>query len=91
MIKTILVGATGNDSDAATFAAALAIARPLAAHLDVLHVRLDPVALAVAMATDVGAGTMTAGLMEQLERDSDEREKKAQEIFTRFCGGAGLA
>ena len=36
MIKTILVPATGGPSDAATFAAALAIARPFAAHLDML-------------------------------------------------------
>jgi len=43
MIKTILVAATGTQSDAASFAAALAIARPCAAHLDMLHVRLDAI------------------------------------------------
>jgi nucleotide-binding universal stress UspA family protein len=91
MIKTILVAATGNDSDAATFTAALAIARPFAAHLEMLHVRLDPVALAVAMTTDAGGGALAAGLIEQLEKDSQERERKAHEIFTRFCSGAGLA
>ncbi len=91
MIKTILVAATGNDSDAATFAAALAIARPFAAHLDVLHVRLDAVNTAVAMTTDVGSGALTTGLIERLEQDSREREATAQEIFTRFCGAAGLA
>src|SRR4029077_619708 len=32
MLKTILVAATGNEADAATFAAALAIARRFAAH-----------------------------------------------------------
>lgn len=91
MIKTILVAATGNESDTATFAAALAIARPFAAHLDVLHVRLDAVNTAVAMTTDAGSGAMTARLIERLEQDSRERATKAQEIFTRFCGGAGLA
>jgi nucleotide-binding universal stress UspA family protein len=91
MIKTILVAATGSDSDAATFAAALAIARPFAAHLEMLHVRQDPVALAVAMTTDAGGGALAAGLIEQLEKDSHEREAKAHEIFTRFCDGAGLA
>jgi len=91
MIKTILVAATGNDGDAATFAAALAIARPFAAHLEMLHVRLDPVAIAVAMTTDAGGGALAAGLIEQLEADSKEREQKAHEIFTRFCGDAGLA
>jgi nucleotide-binding universal stress UspA family protein len=91
MIKTILVAATGNDSDTATFAAALAIARPFAAHLDVLHVRLDPVSVAVAMTTDAGGGALATGLIAQLEQDAGERERKAQEIFTRFCAGAGLA
>jgi nucleotide-binding universal stress UspA family protein len=91
MIKTILVAATGNDSDAATFAAALAIARPFAAHLEMLHVRLDPVAIAVAMTTDAGGGALATGLIEQLETDSKARERKAHEIFTRFCGDAGLA
>src|SRR5579859_7834927 len=45
MIKTILVPATGDDRDAAVFAAALAVARAFAAHLDFLHVRVDAVAL----------------------------------------------
>ncbi len=90
MIKTILVAATGNKSDDATYAAALAIARPFGAHLDALHVRLDAVGLAVAMTTDAGGGALTSGLIEQLEQDSREREAKAREIFTRFCDGAGL-
>src|SRR5216683_5766645 len=91
MIKTILVPATGNESDAATFAAALAIAGPFAAHLDMLHVRQDPVALAVAMTSDAGSGALAAGLIEQLEKDARGRERRAHEIFTRFCAGAGLA
>ena len=91
MIKTILVAATGTQSDAASFAAALAIARPCAAHLDMLHVRLDAIGVAVAMTTDVGGGAMTAGLLEQLERDARERENAARESFTRFCADAGLA
>ena len=91
MIKTILIAATGSAGDAATFAAALAIARPFGAHLEMLHVRQDPVALAVAMTTDAGGGALAAGLIEQLETDSRERERKAHEIFTRFCADAGLA
>jgi nucleotide-binding universal stress UspA family protein len=90
MIKTILVAATGSDSDAANFAAALAIARPLGAHLDVLHVRLDVVGVAVAMSTDAGGGALTGGFIEQLERDAREREAKARGTFTRFCASAGL-
>ena len=36
MIKTILVPATGSDSDSAVFTSALAIARTFAAHLEFL-------------------------------------------------------
>src|SRR5216684_8463358 len=70
---------------------ALPIAGPFAAHLDMLHVRQDPVALAVAMTSDAGSGALAAGLIEQLEKDARGRERRAHEIFTRFCAGAGLA
>ena len=91
MIKTILVPATGGDRDAATFAAAYSVAQAFLAHLVVLHVRFDPVSLAVAMTTDVGTGALTPGLIERLEQDAAEREAKAHDGFMRFCGGAGLA
>jgi nucleotide-binding universal stress UspA family protein len=91
MIKTILVAATGNDNDVATFAAALAIARPLGAHLEMLHVRLDPVAVAVAMTTDAGGGALAAGLIDRLEADAKERERRAHDLFSRFCADSGLA
>jgi nucleotide-binding universal stress UspA family protein len=88
MIKTVLVAAAGTDSDAAAFAAALAIARLFAAHLDVLHIRPDPAGLALAMATDVGSGALTAGLLDRLEQDAHERETKARGNFERFCAEA---
>jgi nucleotide-binding universal stress UspA family protein len=91
MIKTILIAATGNAGDAAAFADALALARPFAAHIEALHVRLDAVSVAVSMATDAGAGAVTAGLVEQLEKDAAERERMARDNFTRSCHGAGLA
>ncbi len=91
MIKTILVAATGNEADAAAFAAALSIARPFAAHLDVLHVRLDAASIAAAMITDAGSGGLTSGLIERFEQDAREREVKAKDIFTRFCTEAGVA
>lgn len=90
MIKTILVGATGSEADRAAFAAALAVARPFGAHLDVLHVRLDAANIALAMATDAGSGALTAGLIDRLEQDARERESKARAIFARFCDDAGL-
>src|SRR5580693_5113718 len=91
MIKTILVPSFGNEDDNATFAAALAVARPSGAHLDVLHVRLDATNVALAMATDAGSGALTAGLIDRLEEDARDREAKAQACFKRFCDEAGLA
>jgi hypothetical protein len=42
MIKTLLVSVTGSDTDDLVFTSALAVARAFAAHIDFLHVRLDP-------------------------------------------------
>jgi len=91
MIKTILVAASGNDSDTAVLTAALTVARPAGAHIEALHVRLDAVGVAVTMASDAGAGAVTAGLVDQLERDARERERMARDIFSRFCTASGVA
>jgi nucleotide-binding universal stress UspA family protein len=91
MIKTILVPATGTDSDSAVFASALTVARQFAAHLEFLHVRPDAAAMAVAMAADGGGATMIASLINQLEDDANRREEKAKRIFQGFCEREGLA
>jgi nucleotide-binding universal stress UspA family protein len=90
MIKTILVPATGNETDVATFSAALEVVRPFAAHLDVLHVRLDPVDIVVSMTADGGGGALAPGLIEQLEQDVREREAKSQQMFVEFCARESL-
>jgi hypothetical protein len=41
-MKIILVLAGGGDSDEAVFATALGVAQPLGAHLEFLHVQVDP-------------------------------------------------
>ena len=91
MIRTILVTATGDPTDAVTFATALAVARNFGAHLEMLHVRADAINAGVAMATGAGSGAITAGLIEQLEADASQREARAREGFERFCAGAGVA
>ena len=90
MIRSILVAATGDPTDAATFAAALAVARKFGAHLDVLHVRADPINAGVAMATGAGSGAITAGLIDQLEADVRDREARARDGFERFSAASGL-
>jgi nucleotide-binding universal stress UspA family protein len=90
MIRSILVVATGDLTDAATFATALAVARPFGAHLDVLHVRADAINAGVALATGAGSGAITAGLIDQLEADAMQREARARASFEQFRAGAGL-
>jgi nucleotide-binding universal stress UspA family protein len=90
MIKTILVPSTGSDLDDAVFATALTVARRFEAHLDVLHVRLDAAAMAVAMTSDGGGPTILGGLTQQLEEGADRREAMAKQRFDEFCRRAGL-
>jgi nucleotide-binding universal stress UspA family protein len=91
VIKSILIPATGNDADTATFAAALGVARMFAAHIGALHVRLDPVEIAVATTTDGGGGGMLLqGLIDDLEREADAREARTKRFFTEFCAREGL-
>jgi hypothetical protein len=47
MIKTILVPATSNETDTATFAAALRSAHVFSDHIDSLHAHIDSVEVAV--------------------------------------------
>ena len=91
MIKTILVPATGSDADNAVFASALAVARPFSAHLDFLHVRIDAASMAVTMSTEGGGSVLIGGFVERLDEQADMREKRAREIFDRFCAHEGLA
>src|SRR5258707_12336686 len=85
MIRIILVPARGDKGDMASFPAALAVARNFRAHIDVLHVRMDPVEAAVSLTSDTAGGTVVQGLIDQLERDSSEREANAKRNFDEFC------
>jgi nucleotide-binding universal stress UspA family protein len=91
MIKTILAPATGGAADAVVHRTALALARPFAAHLDVLHVRIDAAALAVTMASEGAGATLVSDLIDRLEAESDKRERAALAAFREFCRKEGLA
>ncbi len=91
MIKTILVPATGSDTDTAVFASALAVARPFAAHLDFLHVRIDAATMAVSMAGDGGGAATVGGLVDRLDEEATRREGRARQLFEQFCAREGLA
>jgi nucleotide-binding universal stress UspA family protein len=85
MIKSILVPATGSDSDNAVFASALAIARVFDAHLDFLHVRVDAAAVAATMAIDGAGGVLVTGLVDKIDEEANRREGTARQLFDRFC------
>lgn len=91
MFKTILVPATGSEGDNAVFAAALQTAQQFAAHLDVLHVRIDPVQMAVAMTSEASGVTLVDRVIEALDQSGGEREAKARRLFDAFVAGHGLA
>ncbi len=91
MIRSILVPATGDEADLATFAAALGVAREFSAHIEFLHVHLNAVETAVAMTSDPSGGMLLGGLIEQLEQDAREREAKARRMFDEFCARESLA
>src|SRR5215469_9578081 len=85
MIKSILVPATGSDSDNAVFASALAIARVFDAHLDFLHVRVDAAAVAATMAMDGAGSVLVTGLVDKIDEEAKRREGTARQLFDRFC------
>jgi nucleotide-binding universal stress UspA family protein len=91
MIRTILVPATGRDSDAGVFASALAVARPLGAHLGFLHVRGDAAAFAATITPEVSSPRVVADLINRMEAESEQREQKAKQLFESFCRLEGLA
>lgn len=86
MIRTILVPTAGTDSDEAVFRTALALARPLGAHLRFWHAKVRP-SEAVAytpygdFAVGVGAQTMIGQLAERAEQRSTEAARHCIE----FC------
>ena len=91
MIKTILVPATGSDSDLAVFGSALSVARPFGAHIDALHAHLDPVEAAVRLISDTAGTPLVGGLIEQLVEDFRARGERAKRLFENFCSGEGIA
>ena len=96
MIKSILVPATGSDSDNAVFASALAIARVFDSHLDFLHVRVDAAAVAATMAMDGAGSVMIAGLVDKIDEESKPPGRNGKTAVSavlraRAAGGGGYS
>lgn len=86
MIKTILVPTSGSSTDRSVFATALALARPLAAHIEFLHVHLTPgVAALHAPHVDFLQGAAVSSALAGLGREEDELSAQARAHFAEFC------
>ncbi len=92
MPRFILVPATGAETDAPVFSAALQVARAWAGHLEFLHVRADVarIIMAAATADTMGSGAVTH-LIDALDRDVAARHEKAEKSVREFCAREQLA
>jgi len=91
MIKSILVPATGSDTDIGVFGSALAVAHPFGAHLDFLHIRIDAATFAATIAPGLGGAQVVTDLINKMEEEAQQREQKAKQLFESFCQRKGLA
>ena len=90
MIKTILVPAMGSETDVGVFASALAVARPLGAHLGFLHICIDAATFAATITPEVSSGHVLTDMINRMEEEAQEREQKAKQLFGTFCRREGL-
>lgn len=91
-MKTILVPTAGSDTDRAVFATALAAARPLGAHLEFLHIRLNPgEAVPFVPHVEFAQGAALRAAMHHLEVDQERRLMSARHHYRQFCEEHGIA
>jgi len=90
MIKTILVPAMRSETDAGVFASALAVARPLGAHLGFLHICIDAATFAATITPEVSSGHVLTDMINRMEEEAQKREQKAKQLFETFCRREGL-
>jgi hypothetical protein len=85
-MKTILVPVGGSDVDETSFETALALAQPLAAHLEFIHVRVAAAEAALHtphMEFARGAGLRSA--LDAFRSNSDRRSVTARRNVRDFC------
>jgi nucleotide-binding universal stress UspA family protein len=85
-MKDILVLAGGGGSDRTVFAAALAVAQPLGAHLEFFHVQVDPGEAALWQPhAEFARGSAMREMMQRLENECVMRTAVARDNFAQFC------
>jgi len=85
-MKTILVPTAGSATDETVFKTALAVAKPLDAHLAFVHVRVAP-AEAIAYLPHAGfaRGRALRACFDNLAQHAEEHSRAAELGFRRFC------
>ena len=86
MIKTILVPASGSDTDAVVFDTALAAARPCRAHLEFFHLRVSSgAALQYTPHVGFARGKALHNVLQELHKEAEQRSNAAERHFRDFC------
>jgi nucleotide-binding universal stress UspA family protein len=86
MIRTILVPASGSETDAVVFETALAAARPCKAHLEFFHVRVSAgEALRYSEHACFARGKALRNALRELKEESEKRWEAAQCRVRDFC------
>ncbi|HEY6994089.1 MAG TPA: universal stress protein [Xanthobacteraceae bacterium] len=86
MIKTVLVPASGSDTDAVVFETALAAARPCRAHLEFFHLRVSSgEALRLTPHASFARGKGLHNALQELHQDAEKRSEAAQCHVREFC------
>jgi nucleotide-binding universal stress UspA family protein len=86
MIKTILVPASGSDTDAVVFETALAAARPSRAHLEFFHLRVSSgAALQYTPHVGFARGKALHNVLQELHKEAEQRSNAAERHIRDFC------
>ena len=89
-IKTIMAVADGSQTTSPTLATAVAVAKKLGAHLEVLHVKPDPATM-VPVVGEAMSGALVEQMIESLSQSAEKRAEQARRGFAQDCEGQGLS
>jgi nucleotide-binding universal stress UspA family protein len=89
-IKTILVPVAGSETDRTVMGTAWALARPLCAHLDFLHLRLDLADTALLSNVDFCQGPVLSDALHQLRSRHANLATSATNFVRQFCHDHGI-
>jgi nucleotide-binding universal stress UspA family protein len=86
MIKTVLVPASGSDTDAVVFDTALAAARPCRAHIEFFHLRVSSGgALRYTPHVGLARGKALHNVLQDLHKEAEQRLQAAECHIRDFC------